>query len=603
MVFVYRPVLLNSTGKMGALTRSLSIGTVNPPTCNSALYGVPYTVLCIGCPDNAICNGSSILKANDGFWRGRGDVLPFYECESPGCHSASVSGRLGFECAAGYSGPLCGVCDSGYGHDTSGSCVECSSVAWNVSVMIIGSIVLFAFATFVSLKSVVDPTEEKSDSKTFISARSRLLAATSVKKIQSHMGLYALVGRLALMKDRQAASRALQAIQQVASQFSLRSISFISCQFPGFTVVTQFQALIVVVPCLVLVQILIVRAVKKKWALFSVVSSLCLLLYDMSVNIALLLVPIDDFSFYDATQYSVNRTFVKPAESIAVLSMDRGVSSQSASSWRIVAFLWLAVFGIGFPALVVGVIQRYFTTGRRQLVEEQFGFLTSTYRRHCWYWEQVIVLRKLALAVVVVGLKPYPLTQAQGLLVVLMVYVILMESTAPFATTVMHNAERCTCAGAVLLVNVVMGTASSQASDMTTNDGLSIFNIMVQYIALVVLSLLLILEWINRSTASDNEDPVSPLAIKSSRSKSTHSEAPSKHVGDDSFVAAKQSTYDGEEMHRRDPAIPLEELVLSFGEAGTAVRVARSFSFNRVRGESPKNQQLKKYDDVLFRDL
>ena len=48
MVFVYRPVLLNSTGKMGALTRSLSIGTVNPPTCNSALYGVPYTELCIG---------------------------------------------------------------------------------------------------------------------------------------------------------------------------------------------------------------------------------------------------------------------------------------------------------------------------------------------------------------------------------------------------------------------------------------------------------------------------------------------------------------------------------------------------------------------------
>ena len=603
VTFLYRPVVLAGTGKIGSAQRRLVIGQVTLPLCNEQLYAVPFTTLCIACPTRGICNGSSLFLAQTNFWRSKPNVLPLFECDTAGCQGVK---RLGPECAAGFAGPLCSSCAANYGKSTSGGCIECSSGAWNLSVVVIGAVIFFLAASFASVKSVkvleADRTEAESGGGAFsgfISERSRMLAATSVKKIQSHMGMYALVGRLALAANHTTESAALQTIQQVASQLSLRSVSFVTCLFPSLNVVSQLQAMLVIVPSLLLANVFIVRIMRKRWAVFTVVSSICVLLYDMSINIALLVIPIDTFNLYDAAQYSVNRTFARPVETISVLSLDRSVQgdSSSTSSWRIVAFIWLGLFGIGLPVLICSVIHRMFVTGRRAEAEVQFAFLTSTYRKKRWYWEQVIVLRKFALAVVVVGLKPYPLAQAQGLLVVLMAYLIFMEWQAPFATSAMRNAERTTCVGAIIIVNTVMATSSSSSSsvaDVTGNAALSVVNASIQYAALTMLVAFLVLEWVRRANPDEQDEAIL-------NSQSTLSMQKENVVTDD--------------------AIPLADLMSSadfsngsFSPSSGGGRT-RSFSLNRVRSSpmmrkrnspshSEEQQRTQKYESGgLFEDL
>jgi hypothetical protein len=543
VTFLFRPVLLTRKlgNPLGPVSRTVSAGSVLPALCNPTLFGVPFTLLCAGCPEDAICNGSSFFAASNGFWRPSAAVLPLVRCPvSAGCRQQSPTvPRAGSECSEGYGGPLCGACDSGYGRDSANECVVCSPPAWNAVILAAGAAALLAVATLVSLSTVDDdshsadlPAHATDGLQRSISAaqiiavsfsrQNRLLAATSAKKIQSHMGLYALVGRLALLNNRQTSFKVLQTIQQLASQLSIRSISFVSCLFPGFSVVTQFQVLLVVVPAVLLLEVGVVRVVKKQWAVFSVIGALCTLMYDMIINIALLLVPIDTYTFYDVTQFSVNRTFAVPLETLEVLSMDLGVPSDTSStqSWRVAALVFLAVFGVGFPALLAGVIRHFLRTGRDRLVHDTFGFLTSTYRPECWFWEQVIALRKLALACVVVGLMAYPLAQAQGMLVVLLTYIVLMEAVVPYASTFMHTAERCTCGGAVLLVNIVMGVAASTASsassssaesDTASNNSLAVLNVTVQYVALVVLLALLVAEWRSRKISATADAPLKSI--------------------------------------------------------------------------------------------
>ena len=518
--FVYRPIILRS-GTLGAAQRDLDVGTVTLPVCSPDLYAVPFTQLCVGCPIHAVCNGSSAFFAKTGFWRPSATVLPLFPCDSPGCdhdESADHPPRRGHECALGYEGTTCSVCATGYGKGSSGVCDECSSTEWNVIAVAVGCIVVFAAASLAAVKSVkvIDEDVEAEKKVTFLTKvldkimkrsglvkimsvaqrqKLQMLLATSVKKLQTHMGMYALVGRMLPAAARQAESKVLQTIQQSLAQLSLRSVSFASCLFPSLNVVTQFQAMLVLVPTLLIVEVVLVRVLRKRWAVFSVVSSICILMYDMSINLALLVIPTERFTVYDAAQFTVNRTFAPPVETRHVLSFDMTLSADDPvnKSWRIVAVLWVVVFGIGLPLTICGFINHLFNTGRRARAEERFAFLTSTYRSKRWYWEQVVLLRKFALGVIVTALQPYPLAQAQAVLVVLMVYLIFMEWQAPFKTTHMHNAERTTCVGAIIIINTILGTLASTNS--ATNYTMAKFvNTIVQYGALSVLVLFLIAE-------------------------------------------------------------------------------------------------------------
>ncbi len=108
----------------GVCTRDSSrydAGTMHTCATGLGLYVCPYSASCLG---GALAANASTMTARNAF------------------------------CAAGYDGPLCFVCESGYYRDTGGSCARCGDVAaakaaFAVSMSLFGIIIVLLLTTFV----------------------------------------------------------------------------------------------------------------------------------------------------------------------------------------------------------------------------------------------------------------------------------------------------------------------------------------------------------------------------------------------------------------------------------------------------------------------
>lgn len=557
VTFSYKPVRLPN-GAIGTYTKDLAGGTVQAPPCNpTSLYAVPLTTVCAACPPLAVCDGSSLLHADGLVWRSKASYLPFYTCENNGCVQASASNtsvqRDGTECAGGFTGPLCSVCSANHGLDTTGNCVSCSANGWNWTILVVGALAFIGAATFASLngvpqasgnahsvafqeqhhndkrgkehapKKILSIDEEEEDPKDLAAVETlseekahseeehkdqlAKRAAVVVKHLQNHLGMFAAIGRTVYAKDRSNPSVAIQTIQQFASQISLRSISFVTCLFPDFTSITQFQALLIIIPSLTLLELAVVRWRRQRWAWVAVTSSVLLLLYESTITMTLQLIPTDEMVFYDATQFTINNTGAVPLEVINTLSLDRRVfvDDTATKGWQVTAYVWLFLFGVGFPLGVIACYVRMTTNYGLQYAKDNLGFLTSNFRTKRWYWEEAIMLRKFVLAVGVIGLRNYPLAQMQAIIAGLMMYVVGLEWQVPFASTWLHHAERVSCYSALIVANVLMAKGSlknSEADQASAYQGeaYTSFVAVMQVVSFLGVCLLLYIEW-RRSAA------------------------------------------------------------------------------------------------------
>lgn len=108
--------------------------------CYPDEYGRYDTTSCLPCPPHAVCNGSFVFNASDGFWKGGELSYDIYACQRPRVCQAG-------ECTTGYTGILCGVCADGYGK-TNTLCVRCFSLAANVVLAVLLTLFIIAVPLF-----------------------------------------------------------------------------------------------------------------------------------------------------------------------------------------------------------------------------------------------------------------------------------------------------------------------------------------------------------------------------------------------------------------------------------------------------------------------
>ena len=135
--------------------------------------------MCKECEDNAVCDGTTVLVPEEGYWHSspfspfmlrcllaeacsfgsRKESLIDYYNNSTFILGQLLSGDSDFgldnykQCASGYEGVICGSCAAGYGHNADGSCSKCSlSLPTSQFLTILIAFILFAV---VAVKTVL----------------------------------------------------------------------------------------------------------------------------------------------------------------------------------------------------------------------------------------------------------------------------------------------------------------------------------------------------------------------------------------------------------------------------------------------------------------
>ena len=104
---------------------------------------------------------------------------------------------------------------------------------------------------------------------------------------------------------------------------------------------------------------------------------------------------------------------------------------------------FIVIFGFGLPVGMVVLIYRYQKAHGQQTAFDTFNFLMSGYTRKSWYWESVILLRKLVIVIVMVFIPNIELQTVSGGLV-LVVSVVLNVFVQPFTYSSLVHLESVT---------------------------------------------------------------------------------------------------------------------------------------------------------------
>jgi hypothetical protein len=100
------------------------------------------------------------------------------------------------------------------------------------------------------------------------------------------------------------------------------------------------------------------------------------------------------------------------------------------------------VWGIGIPITVFFLMRKESDRLETNAVKQRFGFLYNGYKRQNYYWEIIIMYRKIFCIFIAVFLRRIGIiVQALVLLIVLMMFMQANSSRRPFAARALNDIE------------------------------------------------------------------------------------------------------------------------------------------------------------------
>jgi hypothetical protein len=478
--------------------------------CGSGFLAVNFTQICVVCPLSASCINTRIFAApRTSVWRPTSNSLPFVDClvGSKGCYVEDAWSRSGFECAPGYTGPLCGACDEGYGRAGSGGCTTCFSLTLNLIVVLGAVAVVFCAFTYIVIGTTKNSTP---------SIRVQI-GQQGIKLLTNHFSLFSILISTAIAASLKSSARAALALQHAASSPSPTSNTFASCLLPQLTANEVFSIALIAVPFLAAVEIVIVRVVHSEWEVASVSAAVLQLSYMQVIDAASKMLRHRSMTFYESALYATGNISTSDAilSHFDVLEADVRINFADNTGHYALAWVVLCVFGIGVPLWFVGAfVQIRKSASSVNIARRKLRFLVGNYKASQWYWESVITTRKGLSVVLVASLADYPVLQMQSLMILFSMYVIAQERYAPFLSQRRQTAERTSYASAIFTCNAMLAIFSVDDSEafgviMTT------LMLIVQLAALAAFGRVLYLDYTAaRRQSATVEDDLAELMVE-----------------------------------------------------------------------------------------
>lgn len=387
--------------------------------CERGTYNLQPNAVCLDCPVEAYCYGGASIYPKEGYWRKDNQTDNFYACPNKGaCLGGKETLSASGDCEVGYEGVMCGACSAGYAPYNITYCYKCISQIANVLVMLAGLVGLIGLVVIISKSAIKSAYKPKS------------IFSIYFKLMLNYLQLIALSSSLPLNWPSMVNDFS-NVPKQADNQGQVFSIDCITNESP-FIRASQILA---IAPAVAGVLCMCVWAViscimKVNYLSSKIISSMCALLF--------LLHPIVTkhmFSFFNCQE--IDGSFYMQSR----LSIEcwKGEHKETALYFAIPA---IVTWSLGVPAICFMIMRHSKSSLQTLEVRIRYGFLYNGYTKEAYFWEAVILLRKISLIAVTTFFDSKKvLIQALLLIMILLICFSMQIIVKPYTNAQLNNLE------------------------------------------------------------------------------------------------------------------------------------------------------------------
>lgn len=400
--------------------------------CPEGKYSLDPSVSCKQCLSEAICYGNYTMVPQSGYWRANMLTEVFWECPN---HDACIGSpepplTLSYTglCEDGYYGNLCNGCKSGFSRQNSIDCVSCPTFIVNVVKMVgigVGVVLALVIIIKTSISSARKPRSQYSIFIKILLNYFQLVMLTASFSLQwpSYMKeLFRVQETAGNVTDQVFSIDCFLDSKQEDSQASTVRLKVLAISF--LPVIIFVGSLVIWLPVAILKR---QRAILKNEMVATIVISF-FLVHPSIVKFM--------FNFLNCRELT-------PGEYWMALYLNIKCWDYIHTRYAlIVAVPSIVVWGIGTPLLCLLVM--YQNKFRLQLLEMKLrlGFIYNGYEPSKYYWEFVILYRKIIIICLAVFLTNISIpVQALTVMMVLLAAFGLQVKHKPYVVTTMNALE------------------------------------------------------------------------------------------------------------------------------------------------------------------
>ena len=446
-------------------------------TTSQTMYKVPRTSTCLVCPSaGAVCNGTETILVSPGYWRAQDSTVNIYVCTAGDSVCLGSKGSAnGSYCAVGYDPtlPLCAVCQEGYGQSGQNACAKCTDpVLYLVGVVVIIFILLVVVVVWVIV------TLRKAET-TDLSVLTRTIV--------NHMQATGELGEFSVQFDPFV--RTLLSIQGTGSSMSINGIQAADCVLREAggdyeTLFWMYMSLPIGCVVIALLAFVVLRIGKlepvitdklrreirediesvgkhartaillEKYPFYMVlVTTLCVTMFTLYQTLIT-----QSTKVLQCTEYIIGQTTDGVPIKQQYLDVDMTIkcTSKGDHSFSTAATVFTVAYGVGIPAaFVFGYNFVNSRIAKPELTKLMFLFLTGGYKESFWYWQAIIMIRKMAIVIVIVFIGSSKLQTYCGM-ITMAVALILQVLLSPAEKSEHNTVEAISLAVITLTLNLSM---------------------------------------------------------------------------------------------------------------------------------------------------
>ena len=336
---------------------------------------------CHPCPDNANCSADQIIPIY-GYWHSFNTSTKVIECVNP----SSCPGNN--QCATGYTGNICAACAKGYSLGSSNVCSRCPSTADNITLIVLISIAAIVIICYMIYRAFEDAYEPKLYHSVLIKILTnyiQLMMLTTILKMRWPEPFYQLIN-----------------IQEEMSS-STGKIMSIDCLLQDYGSDTSYYISILMNFLMPLVIGLLITIIWSIVALCNSSFSLVVRPYITSLVVVFFLlhpgISITALSVFSCNEIENGQYWNSYSYNIQCYT------GSYKNDYYALFVLTIVLWTIGMPMIAYIAIRINRSELEKPETKAKYGFLYHGYSNNRYYWEFVIMSRKIIIISVALVLR------------------------------------------------------------------------------------------------------------------------------------------------------------------------------------------------------